>query len=250
MQSKFQVGVISLLMSFFSTLAVGQDKLRIYTENYPPYNMSNSGQPFAHKAEDISGLCTELVKAILKHSKVDFSLKLREWSAGLSRAQKRPNHAIFCTAKTDERKPYFHWVGPLAEIEWTLFAKPGSNIKLKKLEDAKQYRIGGYKGDVLSDYLIERGFNVVTIANDALNPRKLMLGQIDLWITDGLSGPYLASESEDIEDLAKVLVFKTTPLYLAVNIETDAKIVNELNNAYNLIKGNGEADAISAQYMQ
>lgn len=250
MQFKFQVGFIALMMAFFSTASVGGEKLRLYTENYPPYNMSNSGKPFAHKSEDISGLCTELVKAMLKHSDVNFSLKLRPWATGLSRAQKRPNHAIFCTAKTDERTPYFHWVGPLTEIEWTLFAKPGSQITLKSLEDAKKYRIGGYKGDVLSDYLIERGFNVVTIDNDALNPRKLMLDQIDLWITDGLSGPYLASESEDIEDLAKVLVFKTTPLYLAVNIETDAKIVNELNNAYEFIKDNGEADAIRSQYIQ
>lgn len=250
MQSKFQIGVMALVLSFFSSISFGEDKLRLYTENYPPYNMSNSGQPFAHKAEDISGLCTELVKAILKHSKVDFSLKLREWSAGLNRAQKRPNHAIFCTAKTEERDPYFHWIGPLTEIEWTLFAKPGSKIKLESLDDAKKYRIGGYKGDVLSDYLIEKGFDVVTIANDALNPRKLMLDQIDLWITDGLSGPYLASESEDIEDLTKVLVFRTTPLYLAVNVESNEKIVNELNNAFELIQNNGEADAIRSQYIQ
>lgn len=250
MQSKYRAGLFALCLSLLCGQVAAQDKFRIYTENYPPFNMSISGQTFAHKPDDITGLCTDLVKQMLTHTSISFSMKLRDWSAGLSRAMKKPNHGIFCTAKTEERLPYFNWVGPLAEIQWTLFAKPGSSIKLNKLEDAKKYRIGGYKGDVLSDYLIDRGFNVITITNDALNPRKLVLGQIDLWVSDKLSGPYLASETEDIEDLVPALVFNSTPLYLAVNKETNPKTLESLKNAYKLIKSNGEADAITEQYVQ
>ena len=104
------------------------EKLHIYTENYPPYNMSSGGQSFAHKADDIEGLCTEVVKATLARTSVNYSIKLRNWATGFKRAKKKPNNAVFCAAKTEERAPLFHWIGPLTNIDWTLFAKPGSKI--------------------------------------------------------------------------------------------------------------------------
>ncbi len=250
MGSKLKIGCSLVMLLGFSIPSWAADKLHIYTENYPPYNMSVSGQPFAHDKEDITGLCTEMVKTIMKHASVDYSLKLRNWTTGLERAKKKPNHAIYCTAKTEERDPYFHWIGPLANIQWVLFAKPGSTIKLKNLDDAKPYRIGGYKNDVMSNYLLEKGFNVATMANDSLNPRRLDLDQIDLWVTDGLSGPYVASEAADMTGLVQVLSFKKTPLYMAVNKETDGDIVKALNAAMKLMAESGEAEAIANPYLQ
>ena len=239
-----------LVLLIMSGQASAGEKLHIYTENYPPYNMSVSGQAFAHKADDIEGLCTEMVTAIMKRSGVDYSIKLRNWANGFGRAKRKPNNAIFCAAKTEEREPFFHWVGPLASIDWVLFAKPGSEIKLKSLDQAKKYRIGGYKGDVMSEYLIGKGFNVSTMANDRLNPRKLMIDQIDLWVTDGLSGPYIASEAEDVTGLVPVLKFNSTALYLAVNKETDPDTVAALNKAFKQVNESGEAQSISDAYLQ
>ncbi|OZG72372.1 amino acid ABC transporter substrate-binding protein [Hahella sp. CCB-MM4] len=229
--------------------AAAEEKLNIFTENYPPYNMSLSGTAFAHKEEDIAGLCTDVVKALMKRTKLDYRLKLRNWATGLSRAKTKPNHAIFCAARTEDREPFFHWIGPLANIDWTLYAKPGSTIKLNNLDDAKKYRIGGYKDDVMSNYLIERGFNVSTMANDSLNPRRLVLDQIDLWVTDGLAGPYVASE-EDITDLVPVLTFRHTPLYMAVNVNSDPKVVKTLETNFKAMEEAGEVEAMSKPYEQ
>ncbi|WP_020409712.1 substrate-binding periplasmic protein [Hahella ganghwensis] len=229
--------------------ALAQEKLSIFTENYPPYNMSLSGSAFAHKEEDIAGLCSDVVKALMRKSKLDYRLKLRNWATGLSRAKTKPNHAIYCAARTEDREPYFHWVGPLANIDWTLYAKPGSTIKLNSLDDARKYRIGGYKDDVMSNYLIERGFNVSTMANDSLNPRRLVLDQIDLWVTDGLAGPYVASE-EDITDLVSVLTFRSTPLYMAVNINSDPELINKLQATFKAMAESGEVEAMSKPYVQ
>ena len=88
------------------------------------------------------------------------------------------------------------------------------------------------------------------MANDQLNPRKLMLDQIDLWATDGLSGPYIASEAEDITGLKTVLKFNSTPLYMAVNKETDPEIISALNKAFKQVKDSGEAKSISDAYLQ
>ena len=232
-----------------TSLTLAETKLNIFTENYPPYNMSLSGGAFAHKEEDIAGLCTDVVKALMKKTGIDYRLKLRNWATGLTRAKTKPDHAIFCAARTEDREPFFHWIGPLASIDWTLYAKPGSDITLNSLEDAKKYRIGGYKDDVMSNYLIERGFNVSTMANDSLNPRRLVLNQIDLWVTDGLAGPYVASE-EDITDIVPVLTFRQTPLFMAVNVNSDPAMVEMIQKSFKIMQDNGDIEAMSKPYMQ
>lgn len=227
---------IAFLIMLFSASTQASDKLYLYTEQFPPYNMTDNGQPFAHKADEITGLCTDMVKAIIKRIPYDVKMKLRNWNYGLDRAKQKADHGIFCTARNEERESWFQWVGPLTEIRWTLFAKAGSDIRLTTLEDARKYRIGGYKGDVMTQYLIDQGFNVSVVDSDAMNPLRLHHGQIDLWIADYLSGPYVASDAADLSDMEAALIFRSTPLYLALNKDMDGKIVKSIMQAHDALK--------------
>ncbi len=230
-----------------SVPAQAAEKLYLYTENFPPYNMSVTGRAFEHSGDNVDGLCTEMVKAILKNTDLDYVIKLRNWDFGYSRAMNKPNHGIFCTTYTKERAPKFKWVGPLAKNLWTVFAPPGSTMKMKRLEDAKGKVFGGYRNDVRSKYLEERGFNVSALDSDDLNPKRLELGQIDLWISERLSGPYLAS-LQDVEGLVPVFSFNETKLYLALNLETSDKIVAKLNKALEEVHRSGVYQAIETKY--
>ena len=243
-------GKFGLLMALLVTAgcATATEELRIYTEQYPPYNMTTNGQPFAHSKADITGLCTDVVKALLGKTELEYSIKLRDLSYGLNRAERHPDHGIYCVSKTDDREPFFDWVGPLSSIKWTLFAKPGSSIELERLEDARQYRIGGYKGDVMTNYLANKGFEVSAISNNGLNARRLVEDQIDLWVADGLAGPYLAADASDITGLEPVLAFRETPMYLAVHKETSAEILQALNRGYQELVESGEKATISRSY--
>lgn len=238
--------LVALLV--LTSYASASEQLRIYTEQYPPYNMTTNGQPFAHSESEVTGLCTDVLKAILEKSSVGYSIKLRDLSYGMNRSQKHADHGIYCVSKTAEREPFFEWIGPLSSIQWTLFAKPGSDIKLDNLEDARDYRIGGYKGDVMTGYLEDQGFNVSAITNNGLNGRRLVQNQIDLWVADGLAGPYLAADVSDVTDLEVVLVFRETPMYLAVNKDSDPDMINALNAAYEAMKEAGETETISRSY--
>ncbi|WP_111494891.1 MULTISPECIES: substrate-binding periplasmic protein [Marinobacter] len=244
---KGKVGLLCALL-MMAGCATATEELRVYTEQYPPYNMTTNGQPFAHSAEDITGLCTDVLKAMLAKTDLEHSIKLRDLAYGMNRTEQHPNHAIYCVSKTDEREPFFNWVGPLSSIEWTLFAKPGSSIELDDLDDARKYKIGGYKGDVMTTYLAEKGFDVTAISNNGLNARRLVEDQIDLWVADGLAGPYLAADASDVTNLKRVLVFRETPMYLAVNKNTDPEILNELNEAYRALVQSGDKDTISRSY--
>lgn len=237
-----------LLFLSLAPAAVAEDKLYIFTENYPPYNASTTGQGFAHNADDIAGICTDMVKQMMERVDYEYIMKMRDWSRAYDWVQGRENHALFCTARTDQREDQFQWVGPLAPIKWTLFAAPDSDIELDSLEDARQYRIAGYKGDVMSDYLVNEGFEVIRNVSGDQNPRRLTLGQADLWVTDGLVGPLVAEEEHGITGLKPVLVFRETPMYLAVSTETDPEIVEDLQQGLDEARESGALDGIISRY--
>ncbi len=236
-----------LLLAVMPT-ALADEKLYIFTENYPPYNTSTTGQGFAHNADDIAGICTDMVKEMMKRVDYEYIMKMRDWSRSYEWVQGRENHGLFCTARTDEREDQFQWVGPLAPIKWTLFAAPDSDIELDSLEDAKQYKIAGYKGDVMSDYLVSEGFDVIMSVSGEQNPRRLTLGHADLWVTDGLVGPLVAKDEHGITDLKPVLVFRETPMYLAVSTETDPDIVEDLQQGLDEARESGALDGIISRY--
>ncbi|GGE63486.1 hypothetical protein GCM10011533_14890 [Streptosporangium jomthongense] len=241
------LSVLMLLALFGSSRILAADRLYIYTENFPPYNMSTNGRAFEHSADKIDGICTERAKAVLDQSGYDYRIKLRNWNYGYNRALSKVNHGIFCTTYTEERAPLFKWVGPLAQNLWTIFAPPGSTFKMDRLEDAKGKTIGGYRNDVRSEYLLKRGYQMSVIDSDDLNPKRLALGQIDLWIAERLAGPYLASQ-QDVEGLVPVFSFNDVDLYLAMNPDTPDEVIEDLNRALQEVKDNGTFEAIGTKY--
>ncbi|WP_312846281.1 substrate-binding periplasmic protein [Marinobacter arenosus] len=227
--------------------AQAAERLYLYTENFPPYNMSTSGRAFEHSVEDIDGLCTELVTAALKQTNLEYRIKLRNWDYGYNRALNKPNHGIFCTTYTEERAPRFKWVGPLTKNLWTIFAPAGSDFQMDSLDDARNKVFGGYRNDVKSEYLIKRGYEVSALDSDDLNPKRLELGQIDLWLADRLGGPYLASQ-QNVEGLVPVFSFNDTELYLALNPDTSDEVVDSLNAGLQSIRESGMFEAIQTKY--
>lgn len=242
--------VVALLLAMSSALSLAApkaEKLYFYTENFPPYNMSATGRAFEHNETEITGLCAEMVKAILAEAKVPAGIKLRNWSYSYDRALRKKNHGVFCAARTEAREKLFKWVGPLAENRWTLFAPPGSTLKLNTLEEARNLTIASYKGSVRAKYLEERGYKLSLLDSDDLNPKRLALGQVDLWIAERLAGPYLAAQN-DVEGLVPVLSFNRTELYLAINPQTSDALVQKLQSALQRIQDNGVYDSIKNKY--
>ncbi len=238
---------VALTLMASTTTVQAEERLYLYTENFPPYNMSASGRAFEHNEEDIDGLCTELVVAALKQTDLDYRIKLRNWDYGYNRALSKKNHGIFCTTYTEERAPLFKWVGPLTDNLWTVFAPPGSDFEMDELSDAKGMVFGGYRNDVKSEYLIKKGYEVSALDSDDLNPKRLELGQIDLWLADRLGGPYVASQ-QNVEGLVPVFSFNDTQLFLALNLETSDEVVAKLQSGLAAIRESGMFEAIETKY--
>ncbi|KFJ92548.1 amino acid ABC transporter substrate-binding protein [Pseudomonas sp. 1-7] len=220
----------------------------LLTENFPPYNMAVNGKNFAQE-ENIDGIAVDIVKEMFKRAGVQYNLTLRfPWDRIYKLALEKPGYGVFVTARLPEREALFKWVGPIGPDDWVLLAKGDSPLSLASLDEAKQYRIGAYKGDAISQYLTEKGVEHSTSLRDQENARKLMSGQIDLWATGDPAGRYLAKQ-EGVSGLRTVLRFDSAELYLALNKEMPDEIVAKLQAALDQMRAEGFVDETLNNYL-
>jgi len=242
----------AMLLTFVAVSAKGalpnDYKIVLLTENFPPFNMAADGKNYAAD-RNISGINAEIVREMFKRAGISYELTLRfPWERIYNQVLDHPNQGLFSTTYTPEREPLFKWVGPLASTGWVLLAPAGSPLRLSSLDQAKQYRIGAYKDDAVSQHLESKGFEPLNSLRDQENVGKLLKGQIDMWATTDPVGPYLAKQ-EGVSGLTTVLRFNDAQLFLALNKDTPDEVVSRLQQALNQMKGDGSVDAILRRYL-
>lgn len=160
--------------------------LTITTEENPPLNFMD---PTSH---EVTGIATQVVKEVLEKAGVEYKIVLLPWQRAYQMALDGPTTCVYSTTITDERKPLFKWVAPVTTNNWVLYSAADSDITLKSLEDAKPYKIGGYQGSAMGQFMIAQGYNIEIAPQDVLNVNKLVAHHIDLWVTGERGGPVLA----------------------------------------------------------
>lgn len=224
-----------------------QYSMVLLTENFPPYNMAVDGKNFAQDS-NIEGIAAQVVREMFKRAGVGYNMTLRfPWERIYKLALEKPGYGVFSTARLPEREKLFKWVGPLGAYDWVLLARADSPIVLTRLEQAKGYRIGAYKGGAVGERLQALGLNPTLLLRDQDNARKLVNGQIDLWAAGDPTGRYLA-RLEGVTGLKTVLRFNHAELYLALNISTPDEVVGQLQTALDELRVQGEVEKIIARY--
>ena len=219
----------------------------LLTENLPPFNMSISGTNYA-RDDGVTGISSDILRAVCERAEMECQQILRfPWQRVYQQTLDDVGYGLFSTARTAEREGLFKWVGPIARNEWVLFAKGDSPIQLASIEDARRYRIGGYKGDAKTQFLLDRGLEVQTALRDTENVRKLERGQIDLWVTSNQAGRFVARQ-EGMENLRVVQHLHTAELYLALNLQTPDEVVQKLQAALDALRAEGALKNIEARY--
>ena len=220
----------------------------LLTENFPPYNMAKNGKNFAQN-ENIEGIAVDILRETFKRADISYSMTLRfPWERIYHLALENPGYGVFVTARVPDREKLFKWVGPLGPDDWVLLARGDSPITLTSLEQARQYRVGAYKDDVIALSLEKQGLAPVILLRDQDNARKLQAGQIDLWATGDPAGQFLARQV-GISGFKTVLRFNQAELYLALNKEVPDEVVNKLQKALDELRAEGVVDKIRARYL-
>lgn len=239
----------TLLLSAASRAADTSDtSLVLLTENFPPYNMAKNGKNFA-QGDNINGIAVDIVREMFKRAGINYSLTLRfPWERIYKLALEQPGYGVFVMARLPDREPLFKWVGPIGPDDWIMLAKADSKITLENLEQARQYKIGAYKGDAIAETLAKQGVAPLVVLRDQDNAKKLLNGQIDLWATGDPAGRYLARQ-EGITGLKTVLRFNSAQLYMALNKDVPDEIVTRLQTALDQLRKEGVVDEIMGRYL-
>jgi len=244
----------ALLLAALACLSMrvsAADVLRIVTEELPPYNMTQNGQ--------VTGLSTEVVRAVLKEAGVQGSIQSMPWARAYDIALNAENVMIYSITRTPQREKLFKWVGVIAPTHWYLYAKPGKNVQLKNLEDARKYQIATVNEDAGEQYLVAKGFatgkNLQSSNKYELNYEKLKLDRVDLWISNELNALYLVRQAGD--DPAKMITRALAlpdlgtegGLDMAFSLKTPDAVVERFRKALETVKKNGTYDGLQKKWL-
>lgn len=247
----FKPVLLALAASLLLGVATAQaapEKIELLTENFPPYNMAVDGKNFARN-ENIHGIATDIIREMFQRAGVDYSLTLRfPWERIYKMALETPGYGVFVTARLAEREELFKWVGPIGPDDWVLLARSDSDIDVSSLDEAKQYRIGAYKGDAIGEHLLAQGLEPSLALRDQTNVEKLQSGAIDLWATGDPAGRFLAKQ-QGVTGLKRILRFDSAELYLALNKQIPDETVEKLQAALDQMRADGTLDTINRRYL-
>lgn len=237
--------VLSLGLLVSCSFSVSAQTLTLLTEDAFPFQ-------YVEK-EKLVGMAVDVVNEMFKRAGVAHKDELLSWDKAYDRAQMYPNTCIYSTARTENRENSFKWIGPIVENKWAAFAKKGFAGVIKGPDDFSKYRIGVLKNDAKDRFLKDLAIPFRVQANDdSTNPPKLSLSRteadkIDLWITGYYTGPHIAAKV-GVKDIVPVLVFQTSPNYLACRSNIANQTLDKLQHALDAMKRDGSYNAIVGKY--
>ena len=235
---KIFFGILFLANSFLSAA-----ELRVITEDKPALNYMKEGQ--------LVGPSVEIVREIMKRLKLATTIEVLPWARAYDLLQREPNIALFSTTRIEPREKLFKWIGPIAQKDWIFLAKKNSALKIQNIEDAKKVSlIGTYQDDSKEMYLKSIGFkNLEAVIDDHLNPKKLLAGRIDLWIS-ALVDYKIAIESEKLnpDDFRVVFNIKKQQLYIAVSKQADDALVKKWQKTFDEMVQDGTVAKIQSKF--
>lgn len=237
-----KITVLAVLLAMMCAAARAQTAPRLFltTEASAPYSM--------REGERVVGIGTEMVRDIMTRSGIAYSIELLPWKRAYTTALERRDGCVFSTTRTPERESQFKWIGPIGEAEWVLMGRADRHLKVHNLEEARRYRIGTYNGDARDLYLRERGFDVDSAPDDLLNPRKVVLGRIDLWAASVRRGSATLARMGYADKVVPVFVFNRIRVYLACNRAVPDALVKKMNGTLATMERDGTSRAILRKY--
>lgn len=221
-------------------------KITVVTEEYPPYNFLDSNKK-------VSGMSTDVVEEVLKRAKLDYHLNIYPWARAYKMAQDTPNVLIYSIGRSEKRETLFKWVDVIAPYDVYLYRlKSRPEIRVSKLEDLKNFKVGAVRDDIRAQYLEKLGIKLDLTNADSFNSKKLAVNRIDMFPIDEAALIALYKrEGADPNTLVKVFKLEdlSSGLYMAFSQQTADEVVNKCRVALAEIKKDGTLERIRLKYL-
>jgi len=247
-KSQFLFLLLLVTGTFYSAHA---QEITIVTEDYPPYHHESNGI--------IVGQGTETLQAVLNVLNIKARIEIYPWTRAYQMALNNRNTLIYGIARTPQRENLFKWIGVSSPVRYCLFALTSRNdIHVDTIEDAKQYKIGTVRDDIIELYLVENGFekkkHIEPNSSYEANLKKLIHRRVDLWGVVDLTAHYLVQSNQypkhTIKEVYCLKEISTEGAYMAFSKNTPDALVDQFRQALKKIREDGTYDKILAKYLQ
>ena len=224
-------------------------KIRVLTSEFPPYNFSSEGETI--------GVSVDVVRAVLDELGISAPVENMPWARIYQLAQAEPNTLIFSITRTADREKLFKWVGTIAPVDYSFFARKGRAIRLASTDEARAYRIATTNADVVDQLVSARGFALVERVSGQgayeQNIQKLVSGRVDLWGVATLPGRHFLKNMEQegrVERIAAIPELASDGMYLAFGAKTPDAVVSRFRVALEVVKRRGVDQQALKKYGQ
>jgi len=245
---KRKLGISYLLMTVFIVLSstmLSAEELQIWGGSEPPGNFINEQGEFV-------GLAVDVIKEIQKRIGNTDKVKMLPWKRIYKTALKEPNIVFFSAARTKVREDKFHWITLMMRKPWAFYARKGSDLQIKSLDDAKKVSaIGVQAGDVRDTWLQQQGFtNIDRAGSHELNVTKLERKRMPLIFYSPQGMAHTCKQLKyDFNTFKIVMVPHSSLSYLAMSKNgTSEAIVKQWQDAAQQIKDDGTFDRLARKW--
>lgn len=240
--STLAAALLCLLLGAFARA----EPYQIVTEEWAPYNYREN--------ERITGMATEVVRAIMALTGDDFEIRLRPSMRATRVLQTRPRTIMYSLFRTPEREPLYKWVGPIVEESIYPYQLADAGQPVDTLEQLlRAPRITTRHAGLVPRMLQSLGFtNLDKSATESQQLyRMLLAGRTDIVIGDTDAGVAHYSRQLGIAPgtLRRIPIelFRSS-LYIAFSRDSDDELVAAWSRALQQLRESGELERIRWRY--
>ena len=218
--------------------------LTILTEEYAPLNFSSDGE--------ITGQATEVVRELARRTGTSVVIRIVAWEDGLKAVMEQPRTALYSTVMNPERKDNLQWVGPVTVLDTNLYARKGSGIAVRTLDDARSIPAIATVAEYYSEQVLkEEGFaNLKRYASEEEALRALLSGDVELFVSNNTVMPGLLDQvGATVDSLENIFTLSTDMAYIAFSPETPSDLVARWQDQLDAMKREGTFDRIYAKWL-
>ena len=217
------------LLSFFVFCSEGlAQRINVYTEHFPPYQIRIS-------PKKVVGVSSSFVKELLDKTELDYRIHVLPWYRSYHNALREQNSLLYSVARTEEREHLFHWLMPLCDIEVSFFWKKNQQSKnINSLDAAKKFVIAVASGQPSELFLKENGFttdkNLVILASHEQGLGLLQKDRVDAIFAADRFIKNLSQEIayKDLEMDKYTIKALSKKLYLVANTDSDEEFISSI----------------------
>lgn len=241
----YHIRVVLILLALSLYAEAEQPKLTVVGEVFRPFSFEEN--------DEKRGMVTEIVQELLKNSKiVPNKWIISPWKNVYKYAKNHNNTLLYTVVKNPEREKLFHWIGPISNRNFCLYKlKSRTDISIKSWEDVKKYSVSSLEDGAGTKEIEGHGIKVYETRDLKQSFKMLVNRRSDLMASMDYALYYFKKYEKQKEDFVKAFtVNDTLKFYIALNINTDPRIVKSLQSSFKLIKSNGKLEEIKSKYLK